>query len=128
MEIGQTIRAPGGGATRTFRAIEGKDSQQGVRERWHQRAIREQTRSISGEGRGGEAEPQCSAVTWRAEGETYFGRHCGSLTEVGMSRWMAEKRERGQIDEGWCLQRQDLGCLVGRIGGDERFDGATRLS
>lgn len=48
-----------------------------------------------------------------------------------MGRWMVEKRERGQIDEGWllcCLQRQDLGMSRGMNWGDERFDGTTRLS
>lgn len=37
-----------------------------------------------------------------------------------MSRWMVEKRERGPIDGGGCLQRQELGMSRGDgLGGDE---------
>ena len=61
-------QGPEGGATRTFRAVNRTQSQPGVLERWPQRATGVETRSIRGEGRGGEMEPQASAVTWRQEG------------------------------------------------------------
>ena len=68
-------------------------------------------------------EPQESAVTWRIEGRTYFGGHGEGGWGVGTSRWMDEKRETGQIDEGGggCLQRQDWGMSRGMNweGGDE---------